>query len=164
MKPLWRRYLTTRRAVPKRPGIIGRAIGNWKQFLLAEAYNDPMAIVLILANREMLNVLLGGSPRKATDKSIPRAVSGPIERWSRMSAGSDLNGEGDELSVRASMNWKADFMDGKGTAVEMRRNEQDVIVGLLVISPEGKFLAISNDDALLRPRWVSEVNRNLMAK
>jgi hypothetical protein len=34
---LWQRYLTSRRcAAPKRSGVIGRAIGNWKWLLLAE--------------------------------------------------------------------------------------------------------------------------------
>ncbi|MGK2742262.1 TraI/MobA(P) family conjugative relaxase [Tepidicaulis sp. LMO-SS28] len=77
---LWRRYLTTRRAVPRRPGIIGRAIGNWKQFLLAEAYNDPMAIVLILAQREMLNIVVleGFGPKKL--KANTRVPFGLSER------------------------------------------------------------------------------------
>lgn len=82
MRPLWRRYLTTRRAVPKRPGIIGRAIGNWKQFLLAEAYNDPMAIVLILAHREMLNLLLG--PRQVQAKRVPKTLEGPLAHWRQL--------------------------------------------------------------------------------
>jgi hypothetical protein len=152
MRPLWRRYLTTRRAVPKRPGLIGRAIGNWKQFLLAETYNDPMAIVLILAHREMLNLLLGGSPRKTADKSIPRAVSGPIERLGRMPARQELQTKEDGLASRASKEWKADLVDGKGTVIKLQRDEQNIVVGLLVKSKNGRYLAVKASSSIQRKK------------
>ena len=149
---LWRRYLTTRRAVPKRPGIIGRAIGNWKQFLLAEAYNDPMAIVLILAHQEMLNLLLGGSPRKATNKSIPRAVSGPLERLASTPTRQEIKTEGDGSAWSVSKEWKADLVDGKGAAIKLRRDEQNMVVGLLVKSANGHYVAIEASGPAQSPK------------
>ena len=144
MSPLWRRYLTTRRAVPKRPGIIGRAIGNWKQFLLAEAYNDPMAIVLILAHREMLNLLLGRPPRKATDKSIPRAVSEPLMHLLRKSRDRWDRPQVKRPTIQSVTTPKNDWNDGVGSNFELVRNKENLIVGLFVESPEGNMFTIGS--------------------
>ena len=54
---LWRRYLSTRKVMPGQPSLAARTLRNWKMFLLMEAYQDPLAMVLIMAHREMLNIL-----------------------------------------------------------------------------------------------------------
>ena len=54
---LWRRYLGKRKLLPRQPGLAARALRNWKMFLLMEADQDPLAMVLILAHREMLRTL-----------------------------------------------------------------------------------------------------------
>lgn len=54
---LWRRYLDKRKILPRQPSLTARALRNWKMFLLMEAYQDPLAMVLILAHREMLKGL-----------------------------------------------------------------------------------------------------------
>lgn len=54
---LWKRYLGTRKPLLQHSTLLGRAARNWKMFLLMEAYQDPLAMVLIMAHREMLNSL-----------------------------------------------------------------------------------------------------------
>jgi len=132
---LWRRYLTTRRAVPKRPGIIGRAIGNWKQFLLAEAYNDPMAIVLILAHQEMLNLLLGTG--QASAKHVPKTLEGPLTHW-RQLAPTQASRAKSSKAARPQLAERMD--DGKGNLVLLQRDGQGLVVDMLVQSPGGHFV------------------------
>lgn len=55
---LWRRYLSTRKTMPRQPSLAVRALRNWKMFLLIEAYQDPLAMVLILAHQELLRSTL----------------------------------------------------------------------------------------------------------
>ncbi|MBC07649.1 TraI/MobA(P) family conjugative relaxase [Thalassospira sp.] len=57
---LWRRYLSTRKTIHQQPSLTARALRNWKMFLLLEAYQDPLAMILILAHREILNNLTVG--------------------------------------------------------------------------------------------------------
>ncbi len=131
MKPLWRRYLTTRRAVPKRPGIIGRAIGNWKQFLLAEAYNDPMAIVLILAHQEMLGMLLGTG--QASTKRVPKTLEEPLAHWSWF----------EEAKVHRIIPAQAEHMhDERWNVMVPQRDGDGLVVGLLVQTRDGHFIAM----------------------
>lgn len=55
---LWRRYLNTRKTMPRQPSLTTRALRNWKMFLLMEAYQDPLAMILVMAHREMMNIFL----------------------------------------------------------------------------------------------------------
>lgn len=64
---LWDRYIVRKRSlVPRVRGLTAR---NWKAFLLTEAHTDPLAFVIVVANREMMNLFLGvgtiapGAPR-----------------------------------------------------------------------------------------------------
>ena len=54
---LWRRYLSIRKIIHLQPSLMARALRNWKLFLLMEANQDPLALVLVSAHREMLNIL-----------------------------------------------------------------------------------------------------------
>ncbi|KZB64303.1 hypothetical protein ABIE64_004385 [Thalassospira sp. MBR-102] len=63
---LWRRYLSTRKVMPRQPSLAANALRNWKMFLLMEAHQDPLAMVLIMAHREMLSLL---SPRTSLKKN-----------------------------------------------------------------------------------------------
>ena len=55
---LWRRYLYTRQVRLRQPSLTARTLRNWKMFLLTEAYQDSLAMVLVIAHREMLGILL----------------------------------------------------------------------------------------------------------
>ncbi|WP_420560557.1 TraI/MobA(P) family conjugative relaxase [Tepidicaulis sp.] len=137
---LWRRYLTTRRAAPKRPGIIGRAIGNWKQFLLAEAYSDPMAIVLILAHQEMLGLLLLDGPGRSSAKTVSKALAGPLMRW-RQNAQADRKDIWKVTKPESSKIWVTNLDDGNGNTAQLRRNEKNMVVGLLLKFADGLYLS-----------------------
>lgn len=63
---LWRRYLSTRKVMTRQPSLTARALRNWKMFLLMEAHQDPLAMVLILAHRELLRSL---SPAPTINKA-----------------------------------------------------------------------------------------------
>ncbi|WP_240626555.1 TraI/MobA(P) family conjugative relaxase [Thalassospira lohafexi] len=54
---LWRRYLGKRKILSPQLSLMARALRNWKMFLLMEAHQDPLAMVLMVAHREMLEVL-----------------------------------------------------------------------------------------------------------
>jgi hypothetical protein len=56
---LWRRYLSARRFIHQQPSMTNRSLRNWKAFLLMESSHDPLAMVLIIAHREMLGVFSG---------------------------------------------------------------------------------------------------------
>tara|TARA_R110000868_G_scaffold42448_1_gene143619 strand:+ start:270 stop:1121 length:852 start_codon:yes stop_codon:yes gene_type:complete len=67
---LWRRYLGKRKVLPRQPSLTARTLRNWKIFLLMEAYQDPLATVLIMAHREMLNILSTKSELKL--QAVPK--------------------------------------------------------------------------------------------
>jgi hypothetical protein len=56
---LWRRYLTQKRVLPTPPSLAARVARNWKLFLMTEAYEDPLAFVLIMAHKEALGIVFG---------------------------------------------------------------------------------------------------------
>ena len=61
---LWRSYLGQRKHLPRQPGLAARALRNWKMFLLMEAHQDPLAMVLIVAHREVLKTFTVETPMK----------------------------------------------------------------------------------------------------
>ncbi len=77
---LWRKYLGTR----KPSTFLGRTIGSWRLFLATEAYKDPMAMVLIIAHREMLEALFGGGqprPPLPPRSPVPAAAREALAHW-----------------------------------------------------------------------------------
>ncbi|HAI29880.1 MULTISPECIES: TraI/MobA(P) family conjugative relaxase [unclassified Thalassospira] len=71
---LWRRYLGKRKLLPRQPGLAARALRSWKMFLLMEAYQDPLAMVLITAHRELLNVF----DTAEKQRQLPPNVYAPV--------------------------------------------------------------------------------------
>ncbi|MBR9901830.1 MAG: relaxase/mobilization nuclease domain-containing protein [Rhodospirillales bacterium] len=68
---LWRRYLNKRKIPARQPGLKARALRNWKMFLLMEAYQDPLAMVLIIAHKELLSFL--STERSRTQKTLVKS-------------------------------------------------------------------------------------------
>jgi hypothetical protein len=60
---LWRRYMATQGK--KRESLAVKAFKTWKEFLQAEALNDPLAMAIIVAQRKLLAALnpFSGLPR-----------------------------------------------------------------------------------------------------
>src|SRR3546814_4143977 len=52
---LWRRYMATQGE--KRESLAVKAFKTWKEFLQAEALNDPMAMAIIVAQTKLLEAL-----------------------------------------------------------------------------------------------------------
>ena len=140
MRPLWRRYLAARKPLQRRPGLIGRAMANWKLFLLTEAYNDPMAMVLILAHQEMLNLLLGNG--HATSKRLPKTLEGPLAHWQQLASAQVAR---TKLSKPTRLEPTEKLKDGKGNVIAPQRNDEGMVIGLLVKSAEGRFVATGID-------------------
>lgn len=63
---LWRRYLGNRKILPAQPSLTARALRNWKMFLLMEAYQDPLAMILIIAHRETLMAFLPAHQKQSS--------------------------------------------------------------------------------------------------
>lgn len=135
---LWRSYLTARKPLQRRPGLIGRAMANWKLFLLTEAYNDPMAMVLILAQQEMLGLLFGGSG-DVERRRIPKILSGPLLFWHNNVAKS---GRQAGQKPRAQQAGGESLMDDSGISLTLQRDAGHVVVGLLMRSPDGRYTAV----------------------
>ncbi|GAK46713.1 TraI protein [Tepidicaulis marinus] len=148
--PLWRRYLTARKPLARRPGLIGRALGNWKLFLLTEAYNDPMAMVLILAHQEMICMLFGKTNGSSL-KTMPKGLAGPLTHW-WMKAPADSKAVQTETPRKSSKTREPDIVDEKGNMVGFRRNEREMVVGLTAISSEGRLLIVDVPALLDRKR------------
>ncbi|MBO6809232.1 hypothetical protein [Thalassospira sp.] len=55
---LWQRYLNNRRILIHQPSLTARTLRNWKMFLLMEASQDPLAMTLIVAHKEMLKTFI----------------------------------------------------------------------------------------------------------
>ncbi|KZB63139.1 hypothetical protein AUP42_01735 [Thalassospira lucentensis] len=72
---LWRRYLSTRRVFSLQPSPTARALRNWKMFLLMEAYQDPLAMVLVMAHREMMNILISEPTKNRPRSRVSRELS-----------------------------------------------------------------------------------------
>tara|TARA_R110001583_G_scaffold87175_1_gene227782 strand:+ start:1132 stop:4281 length:3150 start_codon:yes stop_codon:yes gene_type:complete len=72
MPPLWRKYLGTRKLVPTRSTLLGRSLSNWKLFLISEAYRDPLAMVFLIAQQELLHLVFGDNrPTPVTKVANP---------------------------------------------------------------------------------------------
>ena len=55
---LWQRYLNNRRILIHQSSLTARTLRNWKMFLLMEASQDPLAMTLIVAHKEMLKTFI----------------------------------------------------------------------------------------------------------
>lgn len=77
---LWRRYRQRQRAV-RRTGGLDRALRTWSSFILAEAYSDPMAAVVLMAHREALTILLPSSDPFHRPARISEASLAALRVW-----------------------------------------------------------------------------------
>ncbi len=80
-RALWQRYLSTRKIMPQQPSLTARTLRNWKMFLLMEASNDPLAVVLVLAHREFLRTFRIETPMyRANNPSMTKFSKGPVRK------------------------------------------------------------------------------------
>lgn len=63
---LWRQYISSRKTALQRTSLTARTLRNWKMFLLMEAFQDPLTLVLIMAHRELLKIVQSTTSRRTT--------------------------------------------------------------------------------------------------
>ncbi|MBF0325869.1 MAG: relaxase/mobilization nuclease domain-containing protein [Alphaproteobacteria bacterium] len=75
---LWKTYLQQ-----KKPGFLGRVLHfrNWKDYLLAEAHKDALALVVILTYKELLHLLDEATSRRAGPYRQPRMIRPALKAW-----------------------------------------------------------------------------------
>lgn len=140
--PLWNRYIGARKQPWTKSTILGRAVSNWKLWLATEAYEDPLAMVLMIAHMEALRTVFGdpNKPKRFPKTAAPAlsALAGKRE-WIQLpkSAAVDL-----ATSAGGSM------IDDAGNQVAAVRDDNADLVGLLVINKDGKTLALGPDDKI----------------
>lgn len=75
---LWRTYAQTRK-----PGFLGRAlhIRNWKDYLLAEAHKDALALAIVLTYKELLHALDEATTRRHRPYQPPKIATPALKSW-----------------------------------------------------------------------------------
>ncbi|MDG4720719.1 TraI/MobA(P) family conjugative relaxase [Thalassospira aquimaris] len=71
---LWKRYLASRKSQLKHSTVVGRAARNWKMFLMTEAHQDPLAMVLIIAHQEFLRTVISGTKQSQRKRKIVNSI------------------------------------------------------------------------------------------
>jgi|GEM_PF-2899098 len=81
---LWKTYLQQ-----KKPGFLGRVLHfrNWKDYLLAEAHKDALALVVILTYKELLHMLDEATTFQRRPYQVPKvARAAALKTWLSASA------------------------------------------------------------------------------
>lgn len=134
---LWKRFTQQRQS-----SLARRAIANWRLYLMGEAHTDPLALVIIMAHQEALRALfsVNEAPKAEQQRRIPKTVVPILNAWEK-------KGEWQEPKRRAANKGdappKAEQLDN---TVGFIRNKDELIVGLRIISPAGRFMEISSTD------------------
>lgn len=135
---LWRRYLNQQKPIHKRSSLLSRTIANWKLFLLTEAYRDPMAMVLLIAQQEFFNLVFGD------DRPTPLSkMAAPVlAAWRQAGSWAEAK----------SMTWVTDTRytgrgcrtDEEGNLVVPFKDERGFMQSVRIYSPDGKSMNIGN--------------------
>ena len=141
MSPLWRKYLGTRKLVPTRSTLLGRSLSNWKLFLISEAYRDPLAMVFLIAQQELLHLVFGDNrPTPVTKLANPALAA-----WK--AAGNWANAK--------SLSWLSDTrstgrgcrLDDEGNLLVPFKDRNGYMQAVRLYAPDGKTLNIGNSRA-----------------
>ncbi len=138
ISPLWRRYLNQQKPIHKRRSLLSRTISNWKLFLLTEAYRDPMAMVLLVAQQEFINLVFGDDRPTPLSKMAAPALAA----WRQSGNWAEAK----------SMSWMADTRytgrgcrtDEKGNLLVPFKDERGFMQSVRIYSPDGKSMNIGN--------------------
>jgi phage/plasmid primase-like uncharacterized protein len=141
MPPLWRKYLGTRKLVPTHSTLLGRSLSNWKLFLISEAYRDPLAMVFLIAQQELLHLVFGNDrPTPVTKLANPALAA-----WKK--AGN--------WATAKSLSWLADTrstgrgcrMDEDGNLLVPFKDHNGHMQAVRLYAPDGKIMDIGNSHA-----------------
>ena len=138
MPPLWRKYLGTRNLTPTRTTLLGRTLSNWKLFLISEAYRDPLAMVFLIAQQELLHLVFGDNrPTPVTKLANPALAA-----WKK--AGN--------WATAKPLAWLADSrstgrgcrMDEDGNLLVPFKDHNGYMQAVRLYSPDGKTMDIGS--------------------
>ncbi len=139
--PLWSRFIGQQSHELTRKGLIGQVASNWKMWLAMEAYEDPLAMVLMVAHTEALRAVFGepSSPRR-----FPKVAAPALEEMTKLAKWTDvpkrrLTAAGREMEMLDA---------GDGRSVALVKNDQAHVVGLVVINDKGKAYALGPRETL----------------
>ncbi|MAO55938.1 MAG: relaxase [Rhodospirillaceae bacterium] len=145
--PLWSRYIGQQRQELTRKGLIGRVASNWKMWLAMEAYEDPLAMVLVIAHTEALRAVFGDAP---SPRRFPKAVAPALDEMMKTAKWSDV-----PKGRLAAVGRETEVLDaGAGRSVAMVKNDQADVIGLVVIDDKGKACALGPKETL--KTWMKE--------
>ncbi|WP_417843543.1 TraI/MobA(P) family conjugative relaxase [Thalassospira sp.] len=141
MSPLWRKYLGTRKLVPTHSTLIGRSLSNWKLFLIIEAYRDPLAMVFLIAQQELLHLVFG------TDRPTPvtKLANPALAAWK----------EAGHWAKAKSLSWLSDTrstgrgcrVDDDGNLLVPFKDRNGHMQAVRLYAPAGKIMDIGNTRA-----------------
>ena len=79
----WNRYLGVGRGKLKRESVMGEAFRTWREFLYADALNDPLAMAIILAHKRMIHGLvdMATAPLKHKPAAFPATLEPVLTHW-----------------------------------------------------------------------------------
>ncbi|MCF8502114.1 MAG: relaxase/mobilization nuclease domain-containing protein, partial [Rhodospirillum sp.] len=154
---LWRKYLDQKRVIPKRPSLAARVARNWKLFLMMEAYEDPLAFVIVMAHKEMLDTLLGNkAPEPAPWKPrtpwkpapVPAGLREALDHWKASSTWA-RPGDLAWLGVKGPVG-RGCRLDDEGNLLVPFRDSENRLRGVRVLSPTGASLDLGEPSPGMR--------------
>ncbi|UTW51923.1 relaxase/mobilization nuclease domain-containing protein [bacterium SCSIO 12827] len=143
--PLWSRYIGQQSHELTRKGLISRVASNWKMWLAMEAYEDPLAMVLVVAHTEALRAVFGEPP---SPRLFPKIAAPALEEVTKSRKWTDV-----PKRRLTAAGCESEMLDvGAGRSVALVKNDQADLVGLVVIDDKGKACALGPKETL--KMWV----------
>ncbi|GAB3129481.1 TraI/MobA(P) family conjugative relaxase [Novispirillum itersonii] len=144
---LWGRYQRRRRAARK-DGILDRTLRSWFTYVLAEAYRDPLAAVVLLAQQEIMNAVIGpgGIVDQALDfRPLPRvriseASLKAVQVWREAAPWRDVGARPAWAEAKGVMGGVK--VDDRGNLVVPFRDAQGRMEGVRLVAEDGRALDI----------------------
>ena len=150
---LWQAFLDTR----KRPSFLARNflnIRSWKDFLIADAMKDPLAMAIIITYKEFFRALEGAP----APTHVPRAILPALAHWFRTLPWKPL-----ESSIRdASKNSEPSLkVAGDNKAVFPLRDREGCTWGIRAVDTQGRTCDVGSSQARLALRHILNSQRVL---
>jgi phage/plasmid primase-like uncharacterized protein len=141
MPPLWRKYLGTRNLTPTRTTLLGRTLSNWKLFLISEAYRDPLAMVFLIAQQELLHLVFGDNrPTPVTKLANPALAA-----WKK--AGNWATAKPLSWLAETRSTGRGCRMDDEGNLLVPFKDRNGYMQAVRLYAPDGKIMDIGNTRA-----------------
>lgn len=137
---LWGRYLRRQRAARK-AGITDRALRTWASFILAEAYSDPMAAVVLMTYREAFGMLLPQSTPFHRPARISEASLAALRVWRNATPWQQTTAR-PAWAEKARLGSSGVKVDDQGNLIVPFRTPQGRMEGVQLVAKDGSTLTI----------------------